>query len=143
MLQSLKDRLQEARVQEIIAYAIFPDANRSEQVIQEYMEDGALHIYGEEADEDLIGILGFSINNAKELEVKHIAVAPEYREHGYGRDMMLELIGLMKPTVIFAETDEEAVDFYRNIGFTAYSLGEKYPNVERFRCEYVVDEVDE
>ena len=33
-----------------------------------------------------------------------------------------------------AETDIEAVDFYKKIGFQTVSLGEKYPGVERFKC---------
>ncbi|WP_268921683.1 hypothetical protein [Metabacillus sediminilitoris] len=38
--------------------------------------------------------------------------------------------------MITAETDKEAVVFYRNYGFKITSLGEKYPGVERFLCEY-------
>lgn len=33
-----------------------------------------------------------------------------------------------------AETDKNAVNFYRKIGFNITSLGEKYPGVERFKC---------
>jgi hypothetical protein len=33
-----------------------------------------------------------------------------------------------------AETDSDAVGFYRSCGFTVLSLGEVYPGVERFRC---------
>jgi len=39
-------------------------------------------------------------------------------------------------TSIVAETDHEAVDFYRRYGFFITSLGEKYPGVERFLCQY-------
>ena len=35
---------------------------------------------------------------------------------------------------IYAETDQDAVNFYKNIGFHITSLGEKYPGVERFAC---------
>lgn len=48
-----------------------------------------------------------------------------------------------KPERVIAETDEEAVNFYRSIGFEVYSLGEKYPGVERFRCIYEVEESEE
>jgi ribosomal protein S18 acetylase RimI-like enzyme len=39
----------------------------------------------------------------------------------------------------FAETDEEAVEFYRNIGFSIQSLGEKYPGVDRFKCTFLTN----
>ncbi|MDN4071264.1 hypothetical protein NYE70_06050 [Paenibacillus sp. FSL R5-0407] len=35
---------------------------------------------------------------------------------------------------IDAETDMDAVDFYRKIGFQIIRLGEKYPGIERFKC---------
>jgi len=41
-----------------------------------------------------------------------------------------------KYSSIVAETDYEAVDFYRRYGFVITSLGEKYPGVERFLCQY-------
>jgi hypothetical protein len=49
----------------------------------------------------------------------------------------------MHPVRIVAETDEESVQFYRNIGFIIRSLGEKYPGVERFLCTYEVEEAEE
>ncbi|WP_235473679.1 hypothetical protein [Lysinibacillus macroides] len=36
--------------------------------------------------------------------------------------------------VIAAETDKDAVDFYKKYGFKVSSLGEKYLGVERFTC---------
>lgn len=40
---------------------------------------------------------------------------------------------------IFAETDNDAVGFYRSYGFEVTSLGEKYPGVERFLCKYKIN----
>ena len=41
------------------------------------------------------------------------------------------VLGLIR---LIAETDQEAVGFYRKCGFKVESLGELYPGVERFRC---------
>ena len=35
---------------------------------------------------------------------------------------------------ITAETDRDAVEFYRRVGFEVESLGEQYPGTERFLC---------
>jgi hypothetical protein len=35
-----------------------------------------------------------------------------------------------------AETDQDAVAFYRRCGFQIDTLGEKYLGVERFRCTW-------
>lgn len=48
---------------------------------------------------------------------------------------MIHFIASKYPSIV-AETDDEAVDFYRRYGFFITSLGEKYPGVERFLCQY-------
>lgn len=88
---------------------------------------------------DLIGIIGILNHSDGEFEIKHLAVRPEYRGLGYGRGLILELLTLEQPKQLVAETDEEGVGFYRSIGFTITSLGEKYPGVERFHCLYETD----
>ena len=74
------------------------------------------------------------------MTLRHLAVEPESRGEGFGRGMLLEIIDDMQPTRITAETHEDAVQFYRNVGFVIRSLGEKYPGVERFLCTYEVEE---
>jgi hypothetical protein len=40
--------------------------------------------------------------------------------------------------LLFAETDMDTVQFYKKYGSKIFSLGEKFPGVERFRCEYKI-----
>lgn len=63
-----------------------------------------------------------------------IGVASGDRRRGWGRSLIAALPGLLGVEGLYAETDAEAVGFYRAIGFTVTSLGEKYPGVERFAC---------
>lgn len=48
--------------------------------------------------------------------------------------MINEFIKTNRIVRIRAETDKDAVGFYKKNGFTITSLGEKYPGVERFDC---------
>lgn len=48
---------------------------------------------------------------------------------------MIHFIASKYPSIV-AETDYEAVDFYRRYVFFITSLGEKYPDVERFLYQY-------
>ena len=41
-------------------------------------------------------------------------------------------------TRVTAETDKDAVGFYRSCGFEVESLGELYPGIERFRCKLLL-----
>ncbi|WP_337993591.1 GNAT family N-acetyltransferase [Lysinibacillus sp. CNPSo 3705] len=66
--------------------------------------------------------------------MKHIAVLADQRGKGIG-SKMIHFIASKYPSIV-AETDYEAVDFYRCYGFFITSLGEKYPGVERFLCQY-------
>lgn len=82
------------------------------------------------------GCIGIKILKVDECEIKHIAVDPTERDKGLGTYMINFVCEKYNFKKITAETDFEAVNFYRNYGFTVSSLGEKYPGIERFKCEY-------
>lgn len=139
VLVNLKPRLNDNTIKELIGYSVFPDPDKLEKTIDMYRADNSLELYGYESEGVIVGVVGFKIDNDNKLEILHIAVHPEYRGKGYGRGQILELIEMKKPFEIIAETDDESVEFYRSIGFTIESLGEKYPGTERFRCRYMTE----
>ena len=49
--------------------------------------------------------------------------------------MILETSSNYNLQEIIAETDKDAVAFYRKVGFKIQSIGEKYPGTERFLCK--------
>ncbi|TBL79579.1 GNAT family N-acetyltransferase [Paenibacillus thalictri] len=143
MLVDVKNRLDEEAIQDLISYSIFPDPDRLEQTVATYREDAALKLYGCESEGEIIGIIGWNTDDNNVITIRHIAVRPDCRGAGFGRGLILEALELATPAAIIAETDEEAVDFYRSIGFQVESVGEKYPGVERFKCVYMTDEDSE
>jgi ribosomal protein S18 acetylase RimI-like enzyme len=143
MLIDVKSELHESHIQELLSYSVFPDPDKLEQTIKLYENDSSLWLYGYESEGVLVGIIGFRINDAQEMTITHLAVEPESRGVGFGRGIILEIIEEMHPVRIVAETHEETVQFYRNIGFVIRSLGEKYPGVERFLCTYEVENPEE
>jgi len=48
--------------------------------------------------------------------------------------MIDELVRREAAAEVTAETDRDAVEFYRKYGFSIRSLGEKYAGVKRFVC---------
>jgi ribosomal protein S18 acetylase RimI-like enzyme len=143
LLINITHKLDNPEIKELISYSVFPDPEKLEEVIKQYQSEEALTLYGYEDENVLVGIIGVLKNENNTLVIKHIAVQPENRLKGYGRGLILELLEDSRPTMITAETDADAVDFYRSIGFTVYSLGELYPGVERFRCVYEIEPEDE
>jgi len=138
MFISLKQRIDEPEIQEILGYSVFPDQDHLERTVQCYKSEDNLELYGIESEDEIAGVIGFRQMDGGNINIEHIAVKPERRGEDYGRGLILELIAEFKPESITAETDEEAVEFYRAIGFGIESLGEIYPGVERYRCTYQV-----
>ncbi|WIV20711.1 GNAT family N-acetyltransferase [Paenibacillus polygoni] len=139
MFISLQDRLEDPIVQELIEYATLPEQEYVLAALKEYKEQEAMTLYGFEDEEQLVALIGIEKQN-QEVKIKHLAVLPENRLKDYGRGIISEMIGTLKPEIVTAEIEEDAVDFFRNIGFMVYSLGEKYPGVEHFRCVFEVEE---
>ncbi|MED3798543.1 GNAT family N-acetyltransferase [Lysinibacillus capsici] len=99
-----------------------------------YIENPERVLYGYTIEQDLVGCIGIVKGEANRCEIKHIAVSPAYRGKGIGREMIRYVEDHHAFSSIYAETDQDAVIFYKNLGFHITSLGEKYPGVERFGC---------
>ncbi|MEC0127935.1 GNAT family N-acetyltransferase [Paenibacillus pabuli] len=140
MLIHLKSRIQEPEVQELLSYSVFPDPDQLNRALQQYVDKDELHLEGYEDEGQLIGLIGYESTGTSEITIHHIAVLPENRFKNYGRGMISQVLAQYNPDRLIAETDVEAVEFYRNTGFVVYSLGELVPGVERFRCVLEKDE---
>ncbi|RUS46236.1 GNAT family N-acetyltransferase [Cohnella sp. AR92] len=139
MLIDLRAKLEQPEVAELIELSVLPDPEKLPEVIEAYRTDNRLDMMGYVNEEQLIGIVGYEVNEDNVLKINHLAIAPEERGKGFGRMAVLELLDWEAPDVILAETDEESVEFFRNIGFVIESLGESVPGIERFKCTYTVN----
>ena len=140
MFTDIKAMLDQEEIIELLSYSVFPDPDQLQQTIDDYHTNSNYQLYGLASEGDWLGIIGYEKQEHNIVEIRHISVRPDVRHTGYGRGMILEVIGVEHPSQIIAETDEEAIDFYRNIGFTVESIGELNPGIERYRCTYIVDE---
>lgn len=124
-------------VKSLLAECMWPDEDRITNELNKYLYGGnSRELLGSFIDEELIGLIGFVYESRDKVELKHIAIKPNYRSRGIGKDMIHEFIKRKKAVTIKAETDKDAVGFYRKVGFSITSLGEKYSGVERFECVY-------
>ncbi|MGG0419632.1 GNAT family N-acetyltransferase [Priestia aryabhattai] len=116
-------------------------ATSEEKVDQEYKKYTYLSnrkLYSTEINGEIVSCIGVEFRNSKEGVIKHIAVLPKERGSGIGSSMIRFICKEYNLNFISAETDKDAVMFYTNYGFRVTSLGEKYPGVERFLCEFEV-----
>jgi ribosomal protein S18 acetylase RimI-like enzyme len=131
----LHDRLDAPEVRELVSYAVgFPTAHKLDEVMRPY-EQGTWTLVGLERYGQLIACLGYERLTAERAAIRHIAVAPEQREHGIGRALLRWLQDAGGFTELEAETDADAVDFYRKYGFNAARFVDpRYPDAKRWRC---------
>ena len=120
---------------QLIAYATSVEHAADEY--DQYAASETMELYGFADGGRVVGCIGVAFIQPGELKIRHIAVLPSARGKGYGKAMIKVVQEKLHPHSIIAETDREAVGFYRSIGFNVTSLGEKYPGVERFYCQFV------
>ncbi len=115
------------------------DAQHIEAIYTQYAAGNSRYLYGWLQKGDLAGILGIHICSADRHEIAHLAVDPAHQHAGIGSRLIQTYRGKYAHIQLFAETDHEAVGFYRKNGFVISSLGEKYAGVERFHCVLSAD----
>ena len=137
-LVDIRDRLDSVEVRELVDQLEYPPdirAAKTEQILQEYRDCPDQPFLGMEMNGELVGFIGFRLKPPDGVVIRHITVRRNHRRRGIARQMIFQACMENHFKEISAETDLDAVAFYRRIGFTVESLGEKYPGVERFSCK--------
>ncbi|WP_219375857.1 GNAT family N-acetyltransferase [Bacillus mycoides] len=128
MLQRV-EHLEIDPIKKVLKHATGPSEASLLKAVSMYKNDQAvLYKYGNK------GCIGIALNHTNRARMCHIAVDEKYRNQGIALQMIKEIIREYELTYIEAETDTEAVGFYKKCKFKIKSLGEKHPGVERFHC---------
>ncbi len=98
-----------------------------------HQEDSGVSAYGCWMNGRLTGLVVLR-SHADGMEILSIGVLPEARGHGIASALLDHARTVNPLSPLMAETDDDAVGFYRRYGFDIQSLGEKYPGVVRYRC---------
>jgi ribosomal protein S18 acetylase RimI-like enzyme len=118
-------------VAELLFAAVGGDRSRLAAVVWRYRDDPAAVLIAAAVDDRLTGVAGYEVHPDR-IVLLHIAVRELFRRRGIGARLLAEVGARGPDQCVVAETDREALGFYLAVGFTAVSLGEKYPGVERF-----------
>ncbi|EJQ50572.1 Uncharacterized protein BWINRASL_02738 [Bacillus mycoides] len=116
-------------IKKVLKHATGPSEVSLIKAVSLYENDYAeLYKYGNK------GCIGIALIYTNRAKICHIAVDEKYRNQGIALQMIKEIVRKYELTYIEAETDKEAVGFYKKCNFKIESLGEKYPGIERFYC---------
>lgn len=134
MLISLTNYWDKDAVKRLLAECMRAGDNQVNEELERYLAADGCELFGCFVNGELAGIMGIRCLLPHEAEIRHLAVKASWRGRTIGSAMIAEIAGWDRVELIRAETDQDAVGFYRHAGFEIKSLGEKYPGVERFEC---------
>jgi len=121
MFTDIKQTMDNPVVHKIIAYAAFDGSpSGTAKVVQKYQSNLDLHFYAWIENGETLGICGFEVHSDK-VEIHLIAVDEHVRGRGIGVAMVKALQEKYRKD-IEAETDDDAVVFYRKCGFETHGF---------------------
>ena len=100
---------------------------------KKYKGDINTHIYAYKDVDEYKGIIIFEIVNDS-ATILDIAVKPEYQQKGIGSKLIDFIFNQFEIDKIIAETDDDAVEFYKKRGFTVAPANE-VSGTKRYICE--------
>lgn len=132
MFYNIQERLTDPAIRSIISCCLFDKSPEGiDKALTKYKGE---QFYAWDENGEPMRICGFRVLEGK-LEICHIAVAENARGRGYGSAMITALRDQYGMD-IQAETDDEAVGFYRKYGFETTAIYKQYGDntVRRWIC---------
>lgn len=114
----------------ILARAIGQEARAT--TIDAYREGRGPALFGWAINGAVVSVAGIAVHGP-EGELVHIATDPSAERHGHAAALIGAAVQDLQLTRLIAETDDDAVGFYRRTGFTVEPIDSPWP-MARYRC---------
>ena len=102
---------------------------------EKFFQNDHIVLLGAVEDNAVLGVIVLELHGGA-AEIIGIAVLASHRQRGIGRQMVQFTMGLPNIRQLYAETDDDAVAFYRSCGFRIDAHTETFPDGEviRYQC---------
>lgn len=131
----IKANLHDNRILAAISYSQYmPTEKKVNSLADKYESDTDVFAYAYDDNGLIGGIIILKCLGNDEFEIMSIATEPAHRNKGIASGLISFATTNLKCSVLKAETDDDAVGFYRKYGFHIDFLGEKYPGTIRYLC---------
>ncbi len=135
IIVDVKDCLHDRRILSVISHSVYrPTEEKLMALADKFESDRDIHTFACDDDGEFCGVIVLKGMGNGEFEIRSIAVDPSFRNRGIASILISHAVDTLECSLLKAETDEDAVGFYRKYGFHIESLGEKYPGTVRYLC---------
>ncbi len=113
------------------------------QLAYKYIKRKDIYIYGYLIDQQIVGTIVVEIHSDRTAQIKGIAVNSKNRRHGIGKSLVDYVCHSLLITHLYAETDDDAVEFYRHCQFETENFIKEYESGEckRYKCILSIDKL--
>ena len=114
-----------------------PTEEKFNNKVELFLNDDSVKIFACFAQDEILGVMVVSFLEQREIEIIGIAVDVSVRKKGVGSYMINQVVNNYGLLSVYTETDNDAVGFYRNYGFSVVEFSETYDGetVVRYKCE--------
>ena len=107
--------------------------------VDQYLNDNSVKLFACFEQGKIIGVMVVSFIEQKKIEIIGIAVDVSARGKGVGSYMINQVVNNYGLLSVYAETDNDAVGFYRSIGLNITEYTETYGDetVVRYKCKLI------
>ena len=123
---------------EIYKYCMFmPTEEKFNKKMDTFLIDNSIKIFACFNQSEIVGVIVVSFLEQRNIEIIGIAVKLSARGKGVGSYMINQIVTNYGLASVYAETDNDAVGFYRNNGFSITEFAEIYDDetVLRYKCK--------
>ena len=117
-----------------------PDREKYHQMAQSCQQSDSIRVFACYLQKKPVGVLVLNLKQPHAAEILGIAVAPHARNRGVATHMLQHAAASLALQTLTAETDADAVDFYRKNGFRTIEQTKNYGDhpVIRYLCTFDV-----
>lgn len=129
----VKESLCNKSVYSLLAPSVFnPTSERLLSRAEKYQADDTVKVYAYSENGEYKGIIAFKIKE-QTAEILGIAVNSEYQGKGIGSRLINYIFSQFAVNKVTAETDDDAIGFYKKYGFAVADINNKY-DTKRYVC---------
>ena len=137
-LRELTDKEVILQTYDIYQYCMYmPTQEKFKEKVGHYLRDHAIKIFACYSHNQIVSMMVVSLTEHDRAEIVGIAVDPSHRKQGIGSYMINQVRTNLNISSFYAETDHDAIEFYRKNGFNITEFSEIYKSetVTRYQCE--------